>query len=126
MIYPSSATVLFAQTGHHKLRVYWLFPNLFLLCSGKVSQALEQFTCFESIWLEKWLLKYSVYVCMYVCMYVYVYVCTYLYIVTCISDFRRGFGSVSRFTGCSPDGDTTNYNTFSLTVTTTLPNCEQL
>jgi hypothetical protein len=39
-------------------------------------------------------------------------------IVARISDFRRGFGSVSRFIGCSPGGTTINWNTFSL-------NCDQ-
>jgi hypothetical protein len=47
------------------------------------------------------------------------------YTVTCISDFRRGFESVSRFIGHSPGGTTINYNTFNLTVTVTLRNYEQ-
>jgi hypothetical protein len=45
-------------------------------------------------------------------------------IFTCVSDFRRGFGSVSRFIWSSPGGTTINYNTFNLTVTTTLRNYE--
>jgi hypothetical protein len=43
---------------------------------------------------------------------------------TCISDFRRGFGSVNRFIECSPGGTTINYNTFNLTVPITLYNYE--
>jgi hypothetical protein len=45
--------------------------------------------------------------------------------VTCRSDFRRGFGLVSRFIGYSLGGSSINYNTFNLTVTTTLRNHEQ-
>jgi hypothetical protein len=45
--------------------------------------------------------------------------------VTCISDFGRGFGLVSRFIGSSPGGTTINYNTFILTVTITLHNYEE-
>jgi hypothetical protein len=48
-----------------------------------------------------------------------------VHIVTCISDFRCGFGSVSRFTGCSPAGTTINFNVFNLIVTITLRNYEQ-
>jgi hypothetical protein len=48
---------------------------------------------------------------------------TCIYIVTCISDFRRGFGLANRFIGYSPGGTTINYNNFNLTVT--LRNCEQ-
>jgi hypothetical protein len=41
------------------------------------------------------------------------------------SDFRRRFGSVSRFIGHSPGGTAINYNTFHLTVTITLRNYKQ-
>jgi hypothetical protein len=38
--------------------------------------------------------------------------------VTCFSDFRRGFGSVSRLIGCSPGRTTISCNTFNLTIST--------
>jgi hypothetical protein len=38
------------------------------------------------------------------------------YSVTCISDYRRVFGSVSRFVGYSLVVTTINYNTFKITV----------
>jgi hypothetical protein len=51
--------------------------------------------------------------------------CIVYYIVTCISDFKREVGSVSRFIGSLPGGTTIDYNTFNLIVTVTHRNYEQ-